>query len=117
MMAFILIPARVVATLTDEQTRSVRIPLNQNSNLAKLARTDTQLTQSLGRSPTDQEIALEMDEPVETIRALRRVAASELSLDAPIDRADRDSASFGERFATAFDARWPVTLPPAALNA
>ena len=36
-----------------------------------------------------------------TIRALRRVAASELSLDAPIDRGDRDSASFGERFAGA----------------
>ena len=42
-----------------------------------------------------------MEEPVETIRALRRVAASELSLDAPIDRSDRDSASFGERFAGA----------------
>ena len=81
-----------------EQTRSVRIPLNQNSNLAKLARTNTQLTQSLGRTPTDAEIAKEMEEPVETIRALRRVAASELSLDAPIDRGDRDSASFGERF-------------------
>jgi RNA polymerase primary sigma factor len=84
-----------------EQTRSVRIPLNQNSNLVKLARTDTALTQLLGRSPTDQEIAAEMDEPVETVRALRRVAASELSLDAPVDRGDRDSASFGERFAGA----------------
>jgi len=82
-----------------EQTRSVRIPLNQNSNLARLSRTDTLLTQQLGRSPTDQEIAEEMSEPIETIRALRRVAASELSLDAPIDRGDRDSASFGERFA------------------
>jgi RNA polymerase primary sigma factor len=84
-----------------EQTRSVRIPLNQNSNLVKLSRTETALTQLLGRSPTDQEIALEMGEPVETVRALRRVAASELSLDAPIDRGDRDSASFGERFAGA----------------
>jgi RNA polymerase primary sigma factor len=84
-----------------EQTRSVRIPLNQNSNLVKLSRTDTALTQLLGRSPTDQEIANEMGEPVETVRALRRVAASELSLDAPIDRGDRDSASFGERFAGA----------------
>jgi len=84
-----------------EQTRSVRIPLNQNSNLVKLSRTDTALTQLLGRSPTDQEIAEEMQEPVETVRALRRVAASELSLDAPIDRGDRDSASFGERFAGA----------------
>jgi RNA polymerase primary sigma factor len=84
-----------------EQTRSVRIPLNQNSNLAKLARTNTALTQQLGRTPTDQELAGEMEEPLETIRALRRVAASELSLDAPIDRSDRDSASFGERFAGA----------------
>jgi RNA polymerase primary sigma factor len=84
-----------------EQTRSVRIPLNQNSNLVKLSRTETALTQVLGRSPTDQEIADEMGEPVDTVRALRRVAASELSLDAPIDRGDRDSASFGERFAGA----------------
>ncbi len=84
-----------------EQTRSVRIPLNQNSNLVKLSRTETALTQILGRTPTDQEIAEEMGEPVETVRALRRVAASELSLDAPIDRGDRDSASFGERFAGA----------------
>jgi RNA polymerase primary sigma factor len=81
-----------------EQTRSVRIPLNQNSNLARLARTNTALTQQLGRSPTDQEIADVMMEPIDTVRALRRVAASELSLDAPIDRGDRDSASFGERF-------------------
>jgi RNA polymerase primary sigma factor len=81
-----------------EQTRSARIPLNQNSTLFKVAPPETALTQTLGRSPTDQEIAEEMCEPVETIRALRRVAASELSLDAPIDRGDRDSASFGERF-------------------
>jgi RNA polymerase primary sigma factor len=84
-----------------EQTRSVRIPLNQNSNLVRLSRTETALTQSLGRSPTDQEIANEMAEPIDTIRALRRVAASELSLDAPLDRGDRDSSSFGERFAGA----------------
>jgi RNA polymerase primary sigma factor len=90
----------VLQALAD-QTRSVRIPLNQNSNLVKLSRTETALTQILGRTPTDQEIASEMGEPLETVRALRRVAASELSLDAPIDRGDRDSASFGERFAGA----------------
>jgi RNA polymerase primary sigma factor len=84
-----------------EQTRSVRIPLNQNSNLVRLSRVETALTQTMGRSPTDEEIADEMGEPVDTIRALRRVAASELSLDAPLDRGDRDSASFGERFAGA----------------
>ncbi len=81
-----------------EQTRSVRIPLNQNSNLVKLSRTETALTQLLGRTPTDREIADRMGEPLDTIRALRRVASAELSLDAPLDRSDRDSASFGERF-------------------
>jgi RNA polymerase primary sigma factor len=84
-----------------EQTRSVRIPLNQNSPLVKLSRTETALTQILGRSPTDQEIADEMGEPVETVRALRRVAASELSLDAPIDRGDRAPPSHRRRPARA----------------
>jgi len=82
-----------------EQTRSVRIPLNQNSNLVRLSRTETLLSQELGRSPTDLEIAEEMEEPLETVRALRRVATAELSLDAPVDRGDRDSASLGDRFA------------------
>jgi len=82
-----------------EQTRSVRIPLNQNSNLVKLSRVETLLTQQLGRPPRDDEIAEAMGEPVETVRTLRRVASSELSLDAPLDRTDRDSTSYGERFA------------------
>ena len=76
----------------------MRRPLNQNSNLARLSRIDIALRQQLGRSPTIQELAREMEEPVETIRALRRVAASELRLDAPVDRSDGNSARFGERF-------------------
>ena len=82
-----------------EQTRAVRIPLNQSSNLIELSRTETALTQKLGRSPTDRQIADEMEEPVETVRVLRRVASAALSLDAPLDKSDRASASFGERFA------------------
>ena len=87
-----------------EQTRAVRIPLNQSSNLIELSRTQTALTQKLGRSPTDRQIADEMEEPVETVRVLRRVASAELSLDAPLDKSDRASASFGERFAGTDDA-------------
>ena len=56
----------VLQALADE-CRSVRIPLNQNSNLAKLARTNTQLTQSLGRTPTDVEIAKTMEEPSDCV--------------------------------------------------
>ncbi len=87
-----------------EQTRAVRIPLNQNSNLVKMSRTETALTQKLGRSPADWEIAEEMKEQVETVRALRRVASAELSLDAPLDKSDRASASFGDRFSGAHEA-------------
>lgn len=84
-----------------EQTRSVRIPLNKNSELARLARTNTALTQQMGRTPTDQELADEMREPLETVRALRRVAAIEVQLDAPVDHNDNDSDSFIDRFASA----------------
>lgn len=79
-----------------EQTRPVRIPLNQNTNLTRLSRMETALTQELLRSPTDQELADELDKSVETVRALRRVATGELSLDAPLDRSDHESASLGE---------------------
>src|SRR6266498_5563526 len=41
-----------------EQTRSVRIPLNQNSQLIRMSRTETYLSQELGRDPTDHEVAL-----------------------------------------------------------
>ena len=82
-----------------EQTRSVRIPLNQNTNLARLARTTTELTQEFGRTPTDHELSYAMGEPLENIRVLRRVAAAELSLDAPVDSGERGGSNYGERVA------------------
>lgn len=82
-----------------EQTRSVRIPLNQNSHLIRMARTETYLSQELGREPTDQEIAKALQDSVENVRNARRMTAAEMSLDAPIDRSDKDAATLGERFA------------------
>lgn len=82
-----------------EQTRSVRIPLNQNSHLIRMSRTETYLSQELGREPTDTEIAKALDDTVENVRTARRMTAAEMSLDAPIDRTDRDAATLGERFA------------------
>jgi len=81
-----------------EQTRSVRIPLNQNSHLIRMARAETYLTQELGREPTDKEIAQALEDTVANVRSARRMTAAELSLDAPIDRSDKDAATFGERF-------------------
>ena len=82
-----------------EQTRSVRIPLNQNSQLIRMVRAQTYLAQELGREPTDNEVAKALDDSVGHVRNARRMTAAELSLDAPIDRSDKDAATFGERFA------------------
>jgi len=77
----------------------VRIPLNQNSQLIRMSRTETYLSQELGREPTDDEIALALEDTVENVRTARRMTAAELSLDAPVDRSDKDAATLGERFA------------------
>jgi len=82
-----------------EQTRSVRIPLNQNSQLIRMSRTETYLSQELGREPTDDEIAKALEDTVDNVRTARRMTAAELSLDAPVDRTDKDAATLGERFA------------------
>jgi RNA polymerase primary sigma factor len=81
-----------------EQTRSVRIPLNQNSQLIRLSRAETILSQVLKRDPTDAEISRLLEEPVESVRSARQMSSTEVSLDAPIDRSDRDAATLGERF-------------------
>jgi RNA polymerase primary sigma factor len=82
-----------------EQTRSVRIPLNQNSQLIKLARAETILAQVLKRDPTDTEIARLVEETPDVVRSARQMSATEVSLDAPVDRSDREASTLGERFA------------------
>src|SRR5678810_1440445 len=64
-----------------EQTRSVRIPLNQNSQLIKLARAQTVLSQVLKRDPTDNEIGRLLEESPESVRAAKQMSATEISLD------------------------------------
>jgi RNA polymerase primary sigma factor len=81
-----------------EQTRSVRIPLNQNSQLIRLSRAETILGQVLRRDPTDDEVARLIGETPETVRSSRQMSATEVSLDAPIDRSDREASTLGERF-------------------
>ena len=82
-----------------EQTRSVRIPLNQNSQLIRLARAETILAQVLKRDPSENEISRLLEEPPEQIRQAKQMSATEVSLDAPIDRSDREASTLGERFA------------------
>jgi RNA polymerase primary sigma factor len=80
-----------------EQTRSVRIPLNQNSSLIKLGKVFSLLAQELGRAPTDSELAQAMGDTVESIREARQMTTIEMSLDAPVDGRDTKGATIGER--------------------
>ena len=81
-----------------EQTRSVRIPLNQNSQLIRLARAETVLSQVLKRDPTDNELSRLLEETPDSVRAARQMSSTEISLDAPVDRSDREASTLGERF-------------------
>jgi RNA polymerase primary sigma factor len=82
-----------------EQTRSVRIPLNQNSQLIKLGRAEQILQQVLRRDPTDAELGRLVDDTAANVRVARQMSTTEVSLDAPVDRSDRDASTLGERFA------------------
>jgi RNA polymerase primary sigma factor len=77
----------------------VRIPPHQQADLVRLSRASSSLAQRLGREPTDREVAEFMGRPLHEIRELRVANTVEVSLDAPLDATDRDSASFGEHFA------------------
>ena len=80
-----------------EQTRTVRIPVNQNAALVRMSRIETLLAQELGRTPTDAETAKVMHDSEENIRAQRRMTTTEFSLDAPVERHDSTAVTFGER--------------------
>jgi len=84
-----------------EQTRSVRIPLNQNSQLIRLSRAEMVLAQVLRRDPTDAELGRMLEESPDQVRSARQMSSTEVSLDAPVDRSDREASSLGERFAGA----------------
>jgi len=86
-----------------EQTRSVRIPLNQNSALIRMGRAETILSQVLKRDPTDDELAKLLEETPEDVRSARQLTTSEVSLDAPVDRSDSGASTFGERFVSTDD--------------
>jgi RNA polymerase primary sigma factor len=57
------------------------------------------LAQELGRTPTDAETALVMNDTEDNVRAARRMTSTEFSLDAPVERTDSAAVTFGERVA------------------
>ena len=55
------------------------------------------LAQVLKRDPTENEISRLLEETPEAVRAAKQMSSTEVSLDAPIDRSDREASTLGER--------------------
>ncbi|MCK9526982.1 MAG: RNA polymerase sigma factor RpoD [Limnochordia bacterium] len=67
-----------------DQARTIRIPVHMVETINKLTRVSRQLLQELGRAPTPEEIAGEMDLPVERVREIMKIAQEPVSLETPI---------------------------------
>jgi RNA polymerase primary sigma factor len=78
--------------------RSVRVPLNRASDLARIFREKERLKQELGREPTPEELSVATDLTPELVESLQTLNAAEIRLDAPIG--DSEDSQLVERFIT-----------------
>ena len=67
-----------------DQARTIRIPVHMVETINKLVRVSRQLLQTLGRDPSPEEIAKEMDIPVDRVREIQKIAQEPVSLETPI---------------------------------
>ncbi len=80
-----------------DQARTIRVPVHMVEVINKAARCNRKLVQELGREPTLEEIAAELNLPIEKIIEANRTAADTLSLDMPVgDEEDTTIGSFVE---------------------
>ncbi len=76
------------------QSKTIRLPVHLVDKIAKMRRVSTQMTEELGREPTDDELAEEIGLPVAKVSSLKSAAIRPTSLDQPIG--DDDSTEFSE---------------------
>ena len=67
-----------------DQARTIRIPVHMVETINKLIRVSRQLLQDLGREPTPEEIAAELDMPVDRVREILKISQEPVSLETPI---------------------------------
>jgi RNA polymerase primary sigma factor len=77
-----------------DQARTIRIPVHMIDIINKLMRAQKQLLQDFGREPTPEEIADEMQMPVDRVRAVIKMAQQPISLQSPVG--DGEDANFGD---------------------
>jgi RNA polymerase primary sigma factor len=77
-----------------DQARTIRIPVHMIEIIGKLVRAQKQLIQDFGREATPEELAEEMQLPVERVRAILKMAQQPISMQSPVG--DGDDANFGD---------------------
>ena len=77
-----------------DQARTIRIPVHMIETINKLMRVQKQLIQDFGREATPEEIADEMQLPVERVRAIMKMAQQPISLQSPVG--DSEDTNFGD---------------------
>ena len=90
-----------------DQARTIRIPVHMIETINKLSRVSRYLVQELGREPTPEEVAEKMEQPVDKIRKIFKIAQQPISLETPIGE-DGDS-HFGD-FIEDTEATSPVDM-------
>lgn len=77
-----------------DQGRTIRIPVHMIETINKLARTNRQLVQELGREPTPEEIAEKMEMSVERVKKVFKISKEPISLETPIG--EEEDSSLGD---------------------
>jgi RNA polymerase primary sigma factor len=77
-----------------DQSRTIRVPVHMGDQINKMLRISHQLTQRLGRNPTPEELAAEMEIPVRKVEQMLDVARRPLSLEMPTD--DEEESTLGD---------------------
>jgi RNA polymerase primary sigma factor len=77
-----------------DQARTIRIPVHMIETLNKVMQIQKQLLQELGHEPTPDEVANEMQMPVERVQQIMKMAQQPISLQSPVG--DGDDSSFGD---------------------
>lgn len=67
-----------------DQARTIRIPVHMIETINKLVRVSRQLVQELGREPTPEELAKELNMPVDKVREISKISQEPVSLETPI---------------------------------
>ncbi len=74
-----------------DQSRTIRIPVHMVETISKYTQAKRRLLQELGREPLPEEIAIEMNVPVEKIHHIQKISQDVVSLESPVGDDDEDS--------------------------